>query len=668
MRFFTFLFLLMAFAPFAWAGVLSPSLKPVPHNTSQLLQDTEFTHFRKAIQAANDKRWNEARGYRAGVMHPAAAGLIDWKIALNDKDASYFELALAVQSLEDWPRHRKIRLLAEEKISGSGMQASAIADWFSLWPAISGSGKIAEAEALLALGKYDDAKAILIDAWRNNFLPKKVFYETLKKHGNLFTQEDHIARVNMLLWAQRATEAQKLLSRLPKDIKALSSARIRLMRRNRGVDKALAKVPTKLQTHPGLLYERAVWQRKAGRNKKALQLILAIPAKVGNAAGQKRLWKERHLLARKALKDNDYKTAYQLARANGFERGGSFAEGEWLAGWLALRKLNKPELAQTHFEKLAKNVRTPISMARAHYWLGKSLQAQNKEEAAAVEFDTASGFYFTFYGQLAQQEIGPGYITMGNDPEPDQWAVIVFENHPQVQALKLLALVGDTTAYRRFSYHLDDLLPGAVDHVMLARLNRENGYNGIAVRAAKAALYRNEILPESQWPLIEIGQHINQPEPALVLALSRQESELNPKAISHAGARGLMQLMPGTAKTTARQNGVKYRKSWLVDDPEYNLKIGAFHLQELLEEFDGSYILSAAAYNAGRSRAHKWIEEYGDPRLAVDPVDWLESIPFSETRNYVQRVLENIQIYRNRLSDRPSLIRLNEDINRGRTG
>jgi len=668
MRIFLVLFALLAFSPRAQAAALSPSLKPIPTNTSSNLEDLEFVHFRRALKAANQDHWKEARGYRAGISHPSAAGLIDWKIALNDRDVSYFELAMAVQSLENWPRHNKIRTLAEEKISESGIPAQAIADWFSLWPAISGAGKIAEAEALFAINKPDEAIVILKNAWRNNFLSKKVFTKTLKEHGGKLTQADHEARVNMLLWERRATEAQKLLPKLSKDVKALSIARIRLMRRSRGVDAALRKVPETLKNDPGLLYERAVWRRKSGQSKEALAMILMIPTKVGNNAGQKRLWKERHLFARRALKDNDYTIAYLLAKANGFERGGNFAEGEWLAGWIALRKLHDPKLAQTHFESLTRNVKTPISRARAHYWLGKALQDQGKDSLSLQEFELSAQFNFTFYGQLAQQEIGPGYIELGRDPQPDQWAKIVFANHPQVQALKLLALVGDTSNYRRFSYHLDDILPGAVDHVMLAQLNRENGYAGIAVRAAKAALYRNEILPESQWPLLEISEHTNKPEPALVLALSRQESELNSKAISHAGARGLMQLMPRTAKSTARQNGVEYRKSWLTDDPSYNLKIGSIHLQDLLDEFDGSYILSAAAYNAGRSRANRWIKEYGDPRTTTDPIDWVESIPFSETRNYVQRVLENVQIYRNRLSDTPTRIQLNEDINRGKSG
>ncbi|MCF6292761.1 MAG: hypothetical protein L3J04_05140, partial [Robiginitomaculum sp.] len=360
----------------AYAFDVTPTLKPMPTNNSIILEDLEFAHFRRAMAAADDQRWQALRGYRAGVKQVAATGLIDWQMALNDKDSTYFELAAAVKSLENWPRHTRIRILAERKITESGMEPKAIIDWFADWPAISGAGKIAEAEAWFSIGEEKQAIAILTDAWRNNFIPKEVGTKTLKTRGSLISPEDHKVRINMLLWEQRATEAQKLLGKVDKDFKALSVARIRLMRRSRGVDSALAKVPPALQTHPGLLFERAKWRRKAGKSKEATEMILLIPAKVKSDKGQQRLWSERHLLARRALKEKKFEIAYKLARVNGFERGGSFAQGEWLAGWLALRKLDKPKKAEQHFKKMVKNVRTPVSKARSYYWLGAALQAQ----------------------------------------------------------------------------------------------------------------------------------------------------------------------------------------------------------------------------------------------------------------------------------------------------
>jgi len=662
------IFIVVAFmAAFpAVASEIAPSTKPIPANISGILGDIEFAHFRRAMRSVADKDWDQVRGYRAGITHPAAIGIIDWQLALQDQNAIFFDLADAVRTLEGWPRHQRIRVLAERKIATSGMQPTAIISWFAKWPAISGPGKLALAEALFTNSQPELAKALVIDAWRHHSLSKDISAQVLKTHGDVLETHDHEIRVDMLLWQRRSTAARRLLSKTSRDFRDLSKARIALMRRGRGVDTAVDAVPATLQTHISLLFERALWRRKAGRTGEALELLLQLPEIIVTPQGQKRLWTERHIHARRALKDGNYEAAYQLAKAHGFERGADFAAGEWLAGWLALTKLQQPEIAKQHFTKLAENVSTPVSQARARYWLGETWRVLDNPENAKTEYLQAAVFNFTYYGQLAQQQIAPGYLNFGNDPEPGLTDRHIFETHPQVQAMKLLAMIGDLPNYRRFSYHLDDLLPGAVDHVMLARFSRKNGQGGIAIRAAKAALIRNEILPESQWPLMAVPTDSNRPEPAFLLAISRQESEFNARAISPAGARGLMQLMPATAKQTARNQGRTYHRGWLTDDPAYNLDLGSAHLQELLDNFDGSYILSAAAYNAGSRRAKQWIKDYGDPRTNANPIDWVESIPFSETRNYVQRVLENVQVYRNRLSTEPTLIRLNEDLNRGR--
>ncbi len=665
MRYFLGFFVLFGLVTPAGAAEIAPSLKSAPANISEILTDLEFQHFKQAMRDIDAKQWTDVREHRKHIHQSAAAQLLDWKIALYDPATNYSELQKAVHSLKDWPRYTRIRILAEQKISGAGIGNTAILKWFTQYPPLSGAGKIAHSDALFTAKQTKQAQIVLQDAWHNHFLPKKISKAVLKKRKKQLNRANHEARVNMLLWAHNAEAAQRLLSRTSRDFRLLSNARISLMRRSRGVDGTINAVPKTMQTHLGLLYERALWRRKAGRTGEAKPLVLAFGKHTATKAGTKRLWTERHIHARRAIKNKQYKTAYQLAAAHGFKRGSNFAEGEWLSGWLALRKLGKPALAKAHFETLAANVKTPVSRARAQYWLGLSLQELGQQNAANVAFINAAQHNFTYYGQLAQEEIGPGYITLGKDPEPDAAARAIFDAHPQIQALKLLAKIGETSLYRQFSYHLDDVLPGAVDHVMLARLNRKNAQAGIAIRAAKAAMMRGEILPESQWPLIDLPNDTHAPEPALILALSRQESELYPHAISRVGARGLMQLMPRTAETTAKHLDTPYRQNWLVDDPQYNLTLGAAHLQELLDEFSGSYILSVAAYNAGARRAKQWIKEYGDPRGEADPVEWIESIPFSETRNYVQRVLENIQVYRNRLSGQPTLIRLRKDLNRG---
>lgn len=647
------------------AHALVPSLKPVPVNPSINLSDTEYQHFRDAMQAIHDEQWGLAQGYRAGLHDTAAGKLVDWELAINHPDMDFFTLSQAVNELQGWPRHDRIRIMAEQKISESGMSPLAIDKWFLQWPAISGEGKIAHADALFALGQEQSAIALLKDGWRNHYLAKDVRRHVLSQDGKYLDQDDHIARMHNLLWMRRTSEAAELLSRVGRSQKALGVARIRLIRNARGVDEAIERVPANLQNDPGLLFDRAWWRRKKGRTQDALPLIKALPAKVDAPAAAKRMWVERKIQLRRAIKDKNYQLAYDLASKNGFDKGPDFAEGEWTAGWLALQFLHKPDLAKQHFETLRQGVTTPVSQARALYWLGRTDAMRNNPAQAREWYMQAALYGYTYYGQLAQQELGPGYINLGSDPVPTPVDRTRFANDQQVQAMELLANLGDWSDFRRFSYFLDDALPNAVDHVMLAEITREYGQPGVGLRAAKAALRRNEVLPDSLWPLRNVPESARRPEAALTLAISRQESELYPRAISHVGARGLMQLMPSTARRTARNEGMRYRRNWLIDDPQYNLQLGSAHLQDLLDEFEGSYILAAAAYNAGKHRVDQWIKDYGDPRKDTNPVDWVEEIPYSETRNYVQRVMENVQVYRNRLRGEPALIRLKEDLNRG---
>lgn len=654
--------LLLAGTP---AYALVPSLKPAPVNPTTMLSDAEYGYFRDAMLAVRDEKWGLAQGYRSGIKDPAASKLVDWKLALQDRDEDFFALSRAVEELQGWPRHDRIRILAEQKIAESGMNPVAIDKYFLHWTAISGEGKIAHANALFALGQKEEAIALLKDGWRNHSLSLDVRKHVLKSDSKFLDQADHIARMNNLLWMRRTSEAYEIMDRVGRSQRALGIARIRLIRHSRGVDTAIDRVPKSLRNDPGLMFDRAMWRRKKGRTTEALPLIKALPAKVQAPAAANRMWVERKIQLRRAIKDKKYQLAYDLASKHGFTRGANFADGEWTAGWLALRFLHKPDLAKKHFETLRQGVSTPVSLARALYWLGRTDAIRHNPAQAREWYLLAAQYPFTYYGQLAQQELGPGYIALGKDPVPSDIDRARFAANEQVQAMNLLANLGDWSNFRRFSYFLDDALPNAVDHVMLAEATSKHGQPGVGLRAAKAALRRNEVLPDSLWPVRTVPTHDDRPEPALTLAISRQESELYPRAISHVGARGLMQLMPATARHLARTEGVRYRRNWLIDDPQYNLKLGSAHLQDLIDEFDGSYILAAAAYNAGKHRVEKWLKDYGDPRKTADPVDWVEEIPFSETRNYVQRVMENVQVYRNRLRGEPTLIRLKQDLNRG---
>jgi soluble lytic murein transglycosylase len=352
--------------------------------------------------------------------------------------------------------------------------------------------------------------------------------------------------------------------------------------------------------------------------------------------------------------------------------GADFADAEFVAGWLSLRYLDEPARALEHFTRLVDGVSYPVSVSRGRYWQGRAAEAMGQANDAERYYRLAAVHQTAFYGQLAIARLGdtaPPLLDLPPSPVPTEADAIAFESRPVARALRLLAEQGEDYLFRVFIYHLDDELEDAADSLLLAQLAQDYGYLRQGVRAAKAASYRWNILPEVSYPVIDLPPPSGriEPEPALVHAIIRQETEFDPRAISGAGARGMMQMMPATARQTARRLGLPYRYEALTYDAEYNMRLGRYHLQEVIDEFDGSYILAMAAYNAGGHRARRWIEDYGDPRSPdVDPIDWMESIPFSETRNYVQRVLENVQVYRWRFGDGGAVpLEIEVDLQRG---
>ena len=428
-------------------------------------------------------------------------------------------------------------------------------------------------------------------------------------------------------------------------------------------------VPANLQDNPGLLYERAKWRRQKLRNQDvATPLLTGIDGNDIPEAGRSRLWDERNIAIRTDLKDGNWSRAYQLASPHGMESGGDFAEAEWVSGWIALRLKNDADRSLQHFETMSDGVSTPISLARGKYWAGRARDALGQPDAARTDYTAAAEHKFTYYGQLAAERLDDKKLAFPKTSEPTAEEISAFEDKPMVQALRLLGESGEERLFREFAYHMDDLLETESEYLLLARIATEYQVPDVGVRGAKAGLAKGIVSTDAAYPVVAYPL-LREPqvERPLMLALSRQESEMNPNAISHVGARGLMQFMPATARNEARLRGLPYRTSWLTDDPGYNMTLGGQHLDTLLSRFNGSYIMTAAAYNAGPSRPRQWIQDYGDPRTGqVDPIDWVEFIPFSETRNYVQRVLENTQVYRHRLSGEPIDIEIEEDLDRGR--
>lgn len=663
------LFALTAGSAAAAAAPTAPSLKPERQYTSNVTDAKNAEILHKALKAYDDRAWGTLSNLQRRASDDGVQDLILWMRASNGVPGmSFDELSHAIDTLPEWPLTGKMRNRAESIIDISTLGAQQRITWLTTHSPRTGTGKIHLANAYWSTGDKDKAREIARDAWVGHTLKRSEEKSVLARYGSSLTQADHQARVEFLLWTNQRSAAARLKPKLSSGYRKLVDARIALATRRRNVDSKIKAVPSSLKNNPGLLYERARWRRLRARNQEGATPLLAnIDGADIPAAGRNKLWKERNIALRKDLKDGNWSRAYSLSSPHGMNAGGGFAEAEWVSGWIALRLNDDAERAIGHFDTMAKGVSTPISQSRGDYWKGRAADVLKETETANEAYQAAAAHKYTYYGQLAAERMDDRAFTLAPDIEPTDAEIAAFEARPLVKALRLLGETSETGLFRRFAYHLDDQLTDAVEFTLLSRLASEYQAPDIGVRGAKAGMAKGIVAAGAAYPLVNYPL-MREPkvERPLMLALSRQESEMNPNAISHVGARGLMQFMPATAKNEARLRGLPYRKSWLTDDPGYNMTLGGQHLDTLLSQFNGSYIMTAAAYNAGPRRPKQWIKDYGDPRTGqIDPIDWVEFIPFSETRNYVQRVLENTQVYRQRLSGEEGEIRLSEDLKRG---
>jgi soluble lytic murein transglycosylase len=661
----------------AFAGPPSaPSLKPPQTRSSTWLAGPDFRELSKALDAADNNRWVDVRSALARISDPGARGLLRWRMAIDGNSGMGFaDLSKALDDFKGWPDADKISEQAEITIMTSTLSASERIAWLTAHGPTTGEGVLALADAYNSNARIDDMNRVIRTAWRSWQMTPDIARTMESRYGSALSADDVWARADMLLWRDNISAAQAMLPRLSHDQRALIAARIGLMKNVRKVDPLVQAVPSEMQDDPGLLLERARWRERRGQDDGELELLIRIKGSLAPEVARGEIWGEKQSVVRRLIREGDYATAYALSADHGLTSGDAFRDAEWMAGWLALTKLNDPVKAEGHFRTFGAGVTTPISVARAGYWLGEALTAQKRTAEAQTAYASAAKYPYVFYGQLAAEKVAatnPDATILQLAPisaitDADRAA---FARRPAIRAAILLAETGRLASFERFSYAIDDTLETAEQHQMLFDIDRGYLEMRAAVRGGKAGLGRGLVAPDAVFPLMDLPKspRSGSAEPAMVLALSRQESEFNPRAVSPADARGLMQLIPRYAQAEARKVGMSFRASWLTDDPQYTLKIGRAFLDDLVDQYDGSYIMAAAAYNAGPSRVRQWVNDYGDPRGSVDPVQWIESIPFSETRNYVQRVLENTEVYRSRLTGKPVRLTLTDDLHRGKPG
>lgn len=649
-----------------------------------VVSGSDMTLLRDGLAGAQFGDWTRVRGARASAADPLVRKLLTWRLAAaQNSDALFSEVDQALTDLKGWPGRETMRRRGEQMIIDSGLAPAQRIAWLSAdGGPLSGDGQASLAVAYQQTGRTVEANALARETWRERALTPRAEALLSSQFSGVITDEDTADRVDRMLWRDDRAGAQRLLSRLGPADRALATARISLQsneplayrktkkrKAGPGVTAKLAAVPASRVDNPGLLYDRARYVRRAGRPEDALTIIARVNALDAASTVRDALSAEARLYVPRALRGGQSALAYKLAANHGLTSGENFADAEWLAGWIALRFLKDNAKAAEHFAHLDANVSTPVSKARALYWRGQAAYALSQPAEGDAAMAQAAAYSFTYYGQLAALKRDPAAM-LSLAPEvpvtPENRAT--FEKMELVRALRLVAQSGDRASFELISFYLDDQLTTPAEHELLAEMARANYYTRVAIRSAKAGIRRNIVAQEAAFPLIDLpdsARGADRPEPALVLAIARQESEFDPQAISPVGARGLMQLMPATARNTAKRTGLTYSASALTGDQNYNLTLGSAYLQELINQFNGSYVLAIASYNAGPGRANQWISDWGDPRSGqIDVVDWVELIPISETRNYVQRVMENLQVYRYRLAAGPTPIRLEQDLRR----
>jgi len=449
-----------------------------------------------------------------------------------------------------------------------------------------------------------------------------------------------------------------MLRYLPKDYTTLYNARQILMSQSYGVDTAINKVDPKFKNDIGLQYDRLKWRRRRGRVESSLEILFKTPRDSNKLVRPEIWWKERSILSRSLIYKKKYALAYKVSSNHSMNEGPSYAEAEWLSGWIALNFLQDPDMALEHFKNFYKNVGYPISLSRGAYWIGRTYKNIKNNQKAEEWFNEAAKYLNTYYGQLAFIEVNPdGLMSLDEQPKVSKKYEKEFNKKELVKIIQLLKELDKTKHSKDFIKHLalDNIEEGS--EILSGKLSIDIGRYDYAIQVSKEASYEKRFHNDLNYPIIKIPEIVNNkrmPKSELVLAVIRQESEFDQKANSYAGARGMMQLMTYTAKLVAKNAKLPYSKSRLTKDPDYNIKLGSYYLAGLLETYEGSYPFSLAAYNAGPTRVKYWKKINGNPQKGeINYIDWIELIKFKETRNYVQRVLENVNVYRYIISGKP---------------
>ena len=604
-----------------------------------------------ALKQASKGQWTQAEASISRLNNPAARSALDWYRYTRGNSGHAFESTTRfVDKHSHWPMLDKIKLEAEKSLTSNTPDQNVV-QWFDRNAPLTGQAMDVYVSSLLSHQRIYDARQVLRNWWAEASLGRDQQKSFFAKYGSYLDRESHIKRLNYLLHSGQYSNAQGVAEVLGNGYPELAAARQGLAQSAANVNSLVAAVPSSLKNDAGLMYERLRWRRKNDLDDGAIEILNQAPS-FSAMYDPSAWWKERHILVRRLIEKRQYKKAYQLVSAHKQKEGFPLAQAEWVSGWLAINFINEPWKAFEHFEKLYKNVSSPISKSRGAYWAGRASENLKHPEIALQWYNVGASYPETFYGQLSAEKINLKLPLNDGDAVYSAQQKNIFDQKDVVRAAKWFGAAGLKQQSAVFLIRLSKDAKSAADYILAADLANALGQRDIAIKIAQdLQKEKNVTLNKYLYPEITHElKDVRNAEWAFVSAIIRQESRFDHEAVSSAGARGLMQLMPATAKEVASRHGISHQQAWLTSRPSHNIALGSRYLSQMVERFDGNYAMAAAAYNAGPNRVARWVQEFGDPRKGeVELIDWIELIPIYETRNYVQRVLEGVHVYRYRL-------------------
>lgn len=605
------------------------------------------------FRAVDRKQWSAARALASASGNRHIITAVEWYYLSQSNDAlDADQLAQFVDKHPDFPQQEKLHLRAELALISNNHSDADLSAWFAKHPPVTSLGTLKLAE----INDKIEMKTVL-DAFVNGNFTDAEYRRITTTYATALDAKAYAARVDCLLWDGQTTNAQDLLLKLTPDQQSLAMARIALQHNDGDASTKVKAVPKALQRNEGLLFDRLQWRARK-EDIKGVEEILLLHGKDTDHADK--WWPIRKRAIREALNEGRYDTASKLAHGHGLNANEKtmreeLSEALFLKGWIHLVFMHQPKQAYTDLSKLYDVVKFPISRSRAAYWAARAAHAAKDPANAQKWYETAALYPTHFYGQIAFEHLHKDApLPLPKEPVTTKASQQQFlKDYPLAQLITGLC-AQDAGAYTMpFLRQLARIAKTPQDAALTAQLATCTKRQDIVLRTAKEVWQEHQVMMTNiSYPTLKLPQNmLLDLEPALAFAITRQESMFYPKATSSAGAKGLMQVMPNTGKLVAKKHNIAFSVSDL-DNPTANLRIGTAYLADLLDKMNGSYVMAIAGYNAGPSRPLRWVDQFGRPNGNLEQtINWIEMIPFNETRNYVMRVLENYHVYRSMLSN-----------------